>query len=432
MDFRNGLNDQQLIEGMDELHIDMGVWQRRFLVFLAEFDRRGRWKRWGHRDAAEWVSARYGYSRYKARRCVAAAHALQHLPQIGDALADGRLNLDRVIELTRMATPETEAKLIPWARRVTAWWIGQKANMVEAKAARKAKRAYSARDLQWWWDEESTLAVHGRLTTDQGAAFVKAIERLVDRIPATPADDGTIDPIATRRADALVAMVSSYIPKDEDPDRATVILHTTPEKLAGKDLCSELEGGVPVNPKVAQLIACDARVQTIVHDALTGMMEVEDTAYTIPQYLRRLVLQRDGYRCTFPGCEQKIVDVHHMKAWPEGPTKIWNLGAACRVHHNLCHLYSWQMRLIDGVVKWFMPDGRLYDPKPSSACSSGNVPPITAPAEPRPDPALAASGAAGRQDPHDGPDARPPEPRSRGQSRDRASPEPVGSSSRSS
>jgi hypothetical protein len=141
MDFRNGLSDHQLIEGMDELHVDVGVRQRRFLSFLAEYDKRGRWKALGHRDAAEWVAARYGYSRYKARRCVAAAHAIEELPKVSSALEDGRLNLDRVIELTRMATPETEAKLIPWARRVTAWWIGQKAGLRARSQSRSPRQA---------------------------------------------------------------------------------------------------------------------------------------------------------------------------------------------------------------------------------------------------------------------------------------------------
>lgn len=365
MEYRNGLSDEDLVCGMDELHIDVGVRQRRFLSFLAEFDKRQRWKRNGHRDAAEWVCARYGYSRYKARRCVAAAHVIDSLPLISQALCDGQLNLDRVIELTRMATPETEAKLIPWARRVTAWWIGQQANLNDAKASRRAKRAHSSRCLQWWWDEDSMLSVSASLTTDQGAAFIKAIDRVVDTTPESPA--GERDPIAARRADALCALVSQRLADDPDLDRATVILHTTPEKLTGKHDCSELEGGVAVSPRTAQRIACDSRIQTVVHDDDGSVIEITETAYQVPPHLRRVVLQRDNYMCTFPGCECRRVDIHHMTPYPEGPTEEWNLACDCRVHHPLVHEHGWKQRSVDGVVKWFMPDGRLYDPKPSAA-----------------------------------------------------------------
>ncbi len=87
------------------------------------------------------------------------------------------MDLDRVIQLTRFATPETEKDLISWARRVTAWCVRQRAEEHEAKTARNAKRADRARGLQWWWSEQdSILSGYFSFPTDAGAAFIAAIE----------------------------------------------------------------------------------------------------------------------------------------------------------------------------------------------------------------------------------------------------------------
>lgn len=68
---------------------------------------------------AHWLSMRYGISDWKARRWIAAAHALEGLPRISEAFASGELGIDKVVELTRFATAETEGRLITWAQRVS-------------------------------------------------------------------------------------------------------------------------------------------------------------------------------------------------------------------------------------------------------------------------------------------------------------------------
>ncbi|HYT79179.1 MAG TPA: hypothetical protein VEQ37_07980, partial [Actinomycetota bacterium] len=41
---------------------------------------------------------------------------LEGLPQISEAFASGELGIDKVVELTRFATPQTEGRLITWAQ----------------------------------------------------------------------------------------------------------------------------------------------------------------------------------------------------------------------------------------------------------------------------------------------------------------------------
>ncbi|MGH2792409.1 MAG: DUF222 domain-containing protein, partial [Actinomycetota bacterium] len=87
------------------------------LQLIAELDERRIWRADGARSMAEWVSAQFGISQWAARRWIAAAHALAELPEVRRALRGGHLSLDKVLELTRLATPDTETELIAWAHR---------------------------------------------------------------------------------------------------------------------------------------------------------------------------------------------------------------------------------------------------------------------------------------------------------------------------
>ena len=79
---------------------------------MREIDRREAWRAHGAQNLAHFISIRYGISLWKAERWVAAAEALESLPLVSHAFGSGDLGIDKVVELTRFATPETEAGLI--------------------------------------------------------------------------------------------------------------------------------------------------------------------------------------------------------------------------------------------------------------------------------------------------------------------------------
>ena len=109
----------QLIEAMDGLHrLDCSV-QRELFGLIARVDRLELWRDSGARDMAHWLWMRYGISEWKARRWIAASHALEYLPRIAEAFSSGELGIDKVVELSRFATPHTEADLLRWAQAVS-------------------------------------------------------------------------------------------------------------------------------------------------------------------------------------------------------------------------------------------------------------------------------------------------------------------------
>jgi hypothetical protein len=102
-------NVDELIERIDARHRSVCAEQRDLFHLIVECDRAQVWKDWGARDFAHWLGMRYAVSYWKASRWIACAHALEGLPRIAEAFACGELGIDKVVELTRFATPQTEA-----------------------------------------------------------------------------------------------------------------------------------------------------------------------------------------------------------------------------------------------------------------------------------------------------------------------------------
>ena len=87
----------------------------RLLDLIREFDARGGWNT-GFRSCAEWLAWRVGLAPGAARERVRVARALGMLPALAEALGRGELSYAKVRALTRVATPETEARLLAVGR----------------------------------------------------------------------------------------------------------------------------------------------------------------------------------------------------------------------------------------------------------------------------------------------------------------------------
>jgi Domain of unknown function (DUF222) len=152
--------------------------QRRLLNVVAECDRAETWRADGARDLAEWLAARLSISKWAARRWINAAHVLPTLPHLSEALETGALSLDKVVELCRFATPETEKRLIAWARRVTVTGVRRRADLANRTPLEEVIDADRGRYLSYWWfDDGRRLGLEGSLPADQGAVVAKALDR---------------------------------------------------------------------------------------------------------------------------------------------------------------------------------------------------------------------------------------------------------------
>jgi hypothetical protein len=82
-----------------------------------------------------------------------------------------------------------------------------------------------------------------------------------------------------------------------------------------------------------------------------------DAAIALGVALRRAVRERDRYRCRFPGCESRRVDLHHIVFWANGETKLENLTCLCKRHHRTVHDKHITIAAAGGTLTFYRADG---------------------------------------------------------------------------
>jgi hypothetical protein len=363
---RNEPNSIDVVRDLDALHARVSLDQHHLLRGVARADRAEAWLDFGARDMAHWLAMRYGISEWKARRWIAAAHALERLPVISDAFSSGALGIDKVVELTRFATPETEVRLLRWAERVSGAAIRHRGDVEARRHLEEAQQAEERRFLQYWYTDDG-FQLRGELPTAQGAIVAKALDRVAEAIPEMPGIEDDPYPEDARRADALVALCSSRIAADPDPDRATVVIHAQLDGLVSGTEGCEIEDGAVIHPETARRLLCTARVQTVLEDARGEVIKLGRMHREPPAWMLRQLTHRDR-GCRFPGCgNRRFAQAHHLTWWSHGGrTELENLALICSFHHKLVHELGWSItRDADGEISWFRPDGIRYRAGPA-------------------------------------------------------------------
>lgn len=365
MRFGMRFEDQdRLVSAMDAEHAGICARQVRLLSLIAEADRLEVWMGSGARDLAHWVAMRYGVSEWKARRWVESSRRLQDLPRISEAFGTGAIAVDKVVELTRFATRDTEVRLLRWAQRVSSGAIRRRADRETRRSLEDAEGIERSRRLAWWpVDEGRRLALEAELPAAEGAIVVRAIERLAAGTPVMPGEEGELF-VEQRRADALVQLASGSAPNGDDAgvDRATVVVHVSPETLAGGEGGCEIEGGGVIHAETAKRLICSGRLQAVIEDAFRNPVRIGRSSREPTPAMMRALRHRDG-ECRFPACgARRFTNAHHIRWWSGGgPTELDNLLLVCGFHHRLVHEYGWRVgRTSEGVVTWFRSDGTRY------------------------------------------------------------------------
>ncbi|MGW5360497.1 hypothetical protein [Actinopolymorpha pittospori] len=218
-----------------------------WLRLLVEFDRREGWRASGCRSSAQWLSWRCGMSLAAAYEHLRVGRALEGLPRIAVEFAAGRLSYSKVRALTRIAAageqageadpafsgiravppspaskgapagsdeaasvdPATasgagpastadqreEAELLVLARSSTAAQLDRIAHGCRtARSLQAAQHRAMRRELRWWYADDGSLVIRGRLAPEEGRVVVAALEAAMDTLlKSTAAGDGAAD-----------------------------------------------------------------------------------------------------------------------------------------------------------------------------------------------------------------------------------------------
>jgi hypothetical protein len=384
---------ERLGDEIAELSAHLDAATARLLALIREFDTRGGWNT-GFRSCAEWLAWRVGLDLHTARERVRVARALETLPRLSEALARGELSYSKVRALTRVATPETEVRLLAVGRAGTAWHVDRIVrgwSRVDRLAeAREVKLQHASRALSLVTDDDGTVVVRGRLTPEAGALLRRALDAACERLyrqrragePAPRFEDAAQAPPTRvqQQADALGLLAETALHHDLDPgapgERYQVVVHVDAAVLTDPPSPGQtvLEEGNHVPAGTSRRLACDASRVVMAHGPSGEVVEVGARTRTIPPALRRALLHRDP-GCRFPGCSVRVGEGHHVRHWADGgPTTLSNLALLCRRHHRTVHEEGYTItRGSDGTLEFGRPDGRPLPDVP---------PPTPVPADP--------------------------------------------------
>ena len=344
----------------------------RWLLLVAEYERRGAWTSWECRSCAHWLSLKTGLGLHAARQHVRVALRLGALPEITRAFSEGRLSFSKVRALTRFATAETEQGLIEMARTATASQLERIARAVPPPPGDDSdgaeRRRQDRRYVRWTWDDEGELVLKARLSSDEGAVVIQALEASMREVRRSTNE------LRVTAADGLVRMAEKALAAGEvdssGADRNLVVLHTTPDALASDEGGSHLDLGPGVLAETARRLACDASLVEAVTDADGIPLSIGRKSQKVPAGLRRALHLRD-HRCRFPGCTNKFsLDAHHVRHWAKGgETAISNLVLLCRHHHRAVHEGPFNVHCSDDGDISFTRDGRSVPEEAGSGAS---------------------------------------------------------------
>jgi hypothetical protein len=414
---------ERLEMAITELAAHIHAATARWVLMVAEYDRRMAWADWDCKSCAHWLAWRCGLGMNAAREHVRVARSLTDLPLITKEFEAGRLSFTQVRALTRVALPDNEGELVELARRAPAaqleGMVRAFRGAVRAQETKEATRRQVMRHLTYYYDDDGSFVIKGRLSPEEGAVVEQALrafeteleeegvsaETLENDLETEIFDElgeqafGELAPdadaraenerenarqrffasqmtsdFARRRADALVALADAAMSHPSrsrnGAERHLVVTHVDIGTLVNDlaDGRSELEDGPSVPPETLRRIGCDCSIVSMV-ERDGEILSVGRKTRTIPTPIRRALEARD-HHCRFPGCTNKVwLDGHHIEHWVKGgATKLKNLCRLCRAHHRAVHEYGYDVKTVAGELIFFRPDGaRIENPGPKSS-----------------------------------------------------------------
>ncbi|MEI2786379.1 MAG: DUF222 domain-containing protein [Candidatus Nanopelagicales bacterium] len=284
-----------------------------------------------------------------------AVDVVEDLPVLLAALADGRLDLVKVREITRAtlglapadrqavveraidyATTRTRSQLRPWLTR--------QVDRIDPDAAeRRRKKARKCRKVSLIPEPDGMATLSAYLTAEEATACMESIRVRSNNI------QGNRDAI---RADMFIELLTGITPAEQVP--VAVIM---------TDDGAEIEGYGPIADAHADELLRRLELPSAI---IRLTMPQLQAGYLPTLKMRRYVQTRDRH-CRFPGCRRpaRNCDLDHIVPWPAGPTDVANLQALCRYHHRIKTHSRWRVeRGPNNTTTWISPRGKRYTSRP--------------------------------------------------------------------
>lgn len=378
----------------------------RFLLLIAEHDRRGAWEHWECRSMAHWLSFKCGLSMNTARDHVRTARRLIDMPMIRSEFARGALSYSKVRALARVCQPTNEADLLAVALNATASQLERACSHLRSIQDRNAQEdalhdAESDARLRTHLTLENDAAGHGTGRFRLPGHEMEVLQRAL----ATASHDlDERDEPATNAA-ALLELARAYLanPATGPGPQPEIIVHfdasaaaalDADDPVAGNTTCGSDAPGSdvgaqqgarpldhpdqtdqvvkshwPVRSAMGRLfsialldrLACNAGLRSVADLPDGTQLNLGRHRRTPTQEQRRALAARDLH-CRFPGCDTRHrLHAHHIVWWSlGGSTDIENLLLLCPKHHHAVHDRQWTVTGTATSATFGRPDGQAF------------------------------------------------------------------------
>jgi hypothetical protein len=344
--------------------------RRADLVQAAEHD--------GLKSMKSWLRGHVRLSAGEIARLVRNGRALEQLPALAAAFAQGVVTAEQVSVVAPVASMEVQAEAVGQGvdlAAVDATLTEVAATQPHAQLARVVHHYLTRLDPDGPEPDPTegrslviARLLDGRVTGrfELDAVGGEKVQAALEALVQADRPSGDLRTRAQQLGDGLVQLADNALASGDLPVLRTVKPHVV-VTIPLDDLADPATGpgagdtgfGATISAARARWLACDGSITRIIIGPEGQPLDLGRTKRVVPPHLRRAVEQRDR-SCVFAGCQAPShwCDVHHLLHWIfGGETSLENSALLCERHHTKVHHGFRVERPPDGRWRTYRPDG---------------------------------------------------------------------------
>jgi len=332
----------------------------------------------GLKSMASWLRGHGHLSPAEASRVVRSGRALEHLPVMAAAFADGQVTAGQLAAVEPIAADDARAAadaqgvdlgvidhaLAEVAQSSAHAELGQLVHVYREALDPDGPEPDPTEGRRLTIARHADGSVTGRFDLD--AVGGEKVQAAIESIVQANRPQGDERTRAQQNADALVQLCDNQLAAGSLPILRRVKPHVV-LNVDVDDLVDPATGpgaartgfGAQLSAARARWLACDASISRIVMGPDGVPLDLGRDHRVVTPGLRRAVERRDG-SCVFAGCGAPThwCDVHHLVHWAHGgDTTLDNSALLCERHHTKVHHGFRVERPPDGRWRTYRPDG---------------------------------------------------------------------------
>jgi hypothetical protein len=300
----SGLSNQELDENLEKAAGESERAEKLVCCFLSEVRAREAYRDFGCSSIYDYAMERFGFKERKTRYLLLLGRKLKELPELRAALQKGELGWCKAVRVASVAKREDETT-----------WLDSALSLSVQELDRRIKDGTDrlAGMVQFWVAEDVRVLWENALETARRVAGVE------------------LSP-----AQAFEYMIAEFIATwGAGGESSNECSHKEAEERGEPESGEE---SAPV-PEVESVVLPGAAEPDESPAPLFPFAEPIDLGGHVDPAFQRSVLDRDKWKCTYPGCNaRRELTVHHIIFRSQGgPDELWNAVTLCRFHHGLLH-----------------------------------------------------------------------------------------------